>query len=62
MNYNAIAEVVTIPFVVTIYLFLLTRYKNRTNKERSFRRTVLFVMLSNILDIIVAVVTPDKSV
>ncbi len=57
MAYNSLAEIVTIPFIVTIYLFLLLRYKNSTNKERSFRRMVMFVLLSNICDVGVGHVT-----
>ena len=57
MRYNAIPEFITLPFVIALYFFLLLRYKNHTNKEIAFRRTVLLVALASLFDVIVSVIT-----
>lgn len=62
MHYNALPEIVALPFIVTLYGFLIIRYKDRTKKEISFRRMVFFIMLSDILDILVAYITGMETV
>lgn len=57
MHYDPIAEVVALPFIMALYGSLRVRYRNRTKKEASFGRMVLFAMLSVILDILVAYLT-----
>ena len=57
MRYNAMPELITLPFAITLYFYLLLRYKNRTNKESSFRRMVLFVVLASFFDVLVSLLT-----
>ena len=62
MHYNAHFELAVLPFIITLYGFLLIRYKNRTKKEKSFTRMVLFVMLSDIFDVLVAYITGAEGI
>ena len=60
--YNPIPELITLPFVITLYVFLWVRYKNATKKETAFRRMVFFVILASALDVVVGFLTGVENV
>jgi putative nucleotidyltransferase with HDIG domain len=56
--YNPLPELMTLPFIITLYLFLWVRYYNKsTKKERAFRRMVFFVIIASVLDVLVGYLT-----
>ncbi len=57
-----IFELAAFPFILGLYLFLKIRYKNRTEKEKSFSRMVFFVMLADILDVAIVFFNYNSSV
>ena len=60
--YNPIPELITLPFIITLYIFLWVRYKNATEKESTFRRMVFFVILASFFDVLVGFMTGAENV
>ena len=60
--YNPVPELITLPFIITLYIFLWVRYKNATKKETAFRRVVFFVILASALDVLVGMLTGAENV
>ena len=60
--YNPIPELITLPFIITLYIYLWVRYKNATPKENAFRRMVFFVILASALDVVVGFLTGAEDI
>ncbi len=53
---NIIPEIVALPFALTLYFFMLFRYRNQSRKDVSFRHNLLVVSISIIIDILDCIV------
>ncbi|MBP5605980.1 MAG: response regulator, partial [Ruminiclostridium sp.] len=54
---NIIPEIVALPFALTLYFFMLVRYRNQSRKDVSFRHNLLVVSISIIIDILTCIFT-----
>ncbi len=57
MQYSMMLEVAAIPFILTLYVYLMISYKNRTEQDKMFSRMVLFIALADIFDVLIVLVT-----
>ena len=54
---NIIPEIVALPFALTLYFFMLFRYRNQSRKDVSFTHNLLVVSISIIIDILTCIFT-----
>ena len=59
MNYDVTAEIAALPFICVLFVFLLVRYRNRTKQDKYFQRMVLFVLLTDALDVLLVILTDN---
>lgn len=57
MNYNVIFEEAAFPFILILFVFLQVRYRERTKQDKYFRNMVLFILITDILDVFVVHMT-----
>jgi HD-GYP domain-containing protein (c-di-GMP phosphodiesterase class II) len=58
LDYNIFLEVAVIPLDIALYAYLFARYKTTPNRvSTAFRRFVFAVLLTDILDVVTAIVT-----
>ena len=61
LDYNIFLEVAVIPLDITLYCYLVFRYKNMTKVNDAFRRFAFLVMIADIVDVITAIGTSAHS-
>ena len=57
MNYNVVFEEAALPFIITLFIFTLVRYRDRTRQDKFFINMVLFVMITDLLDVVLVRIT-----
>jgi len=60
LNYNVTFELAALPFIATLLIFVLVRYRDRTKQDKFFINLIFFTMMTDLLDVVLVYITNLK--